>query len=242
VVEHLRDVHLGLSAAAAALGPRGLIYVEVPDLERFPHVVIPPFQQFSVEHINYFTSASLRGAAARAGLEQVAGWVAGRRVGPSDEPSICAVFRRSTTPMPPRALDVVGERAVRAYVAACTSCEREAAIRIQALVDAAEPLILWGVGTHALHLFETTSLRQANIVALVDANPRMHGMRVAGMTVAGPENIVEKGEPILICSPLHLDDIVQMARERFGMSNPILTLYGSPAAKAAGNATAAKDR
>jgi len=33
---------------------------------------------------------------------------------------------------------------------------------------------------------------------------------------------------MLICSPLRQDEIVRMARERFAMSNPVLTLYGPP--------------
>jgi len=233
VLEHLRDVRHALTVVAAALAPDGLLYAEVPDLERFPTQIEPPFQEFSVEHINYFTLVSLENAAAPAGLTLVAHWNAVRQVGPSDEPSICALFSRSTPRARPTPRDASGEIALRRYVTACADREREVAARIQGLVDAGTPVILWGVGTHTLHLMENTSLHEANIVALIDANPRLHGMRVGGRSVAGPQTVAGRPEALLICSPLRQDEIVRMARDRYAMSNSILTLYGPPLQEAA---------
>jgi SAM-dependent methyltransferase len=228
VLEHLRDVGDGFASVAGTLAPDGLIYVEVPDLERFPTQVVPPFQQFSVEHVNYFTVTSLDAAAARAGMTSLAHWTAVRWVGPSAEPSLCALYRRSASSPLPRVRDASGEVAVRAYVAACSARESEVATRVEEIVTAGTPLIVWGVGSHTLHLLESTSLGRANIVALVDANPRLHGMAVNGMLVTGPESVASRPEALLICSPLRHEDIVRMARERFHMSNPVLTLYPSP--------------
>ena len=233
VLEHLRDVRGALTAVAAALAPDGLLYAEVPDLERFPTQIVPPFQEFSLEHINYFTAASLENAAARAGLELAAHWNAVRQVGPIAEPSLCALFKRSTPRPRPTARDASGETALQRYVASCADCEEKVAVRIEELVDAGTPFIVWGVGTHTLHLLESTSLRRANIVALVDANPRLHGMRVGERSVVGPESVASRPEALLICSPLRHDEIVRMARERYAMSNSILTLYGPPPPAAA---------
>jgi hypothetical protein len=51
---------------------------------------------------------------------------------------------------------------------------------------------------------------------------------VGARWVAGPETVASRPEALLICSPLRQDEIVQMARERYAMSNSILTLYGPP--------------
>lgn len=228
VLEHLRDVQDALTTFAASLAPDGLLYAEVPDLERFPTQIVPPFQEFSVEHVNFFTAASLRNAAASAGLEATSHWSAVTQVGPSVATSLCALFKLSAPDTRPITRDTSGEVALRRYVAACAESEDTVALRIEELVKAGTALIVWGVGTHTLHLLESTSLREANIVALVDANPRLHGMRVGERTVAGPESIASRSEPLLICSPLRQDEIVRMARERFAMSNPVLTLYGPP--------------
>ena len=172
VLEHLRDVDQALHAVVGTLAPSGALYVEVPDLERFPQHVEPPFQQFSLEHVNYFTAGSLMNAASRAGLEYVELWHETRRVGPTWEPSVCAVFRRAPGSLQTIAHDPTGLRAVLEYVAASLDRERKVHDRIRGLVDSRVPFILWGVGTHALHLLATTALRGVEIVGLVDANPR----------------------------------------------------------------------
>lgn len=233
VLEHLHDVQAALRIAASNVAEGGIVYAEVPDLERFHLEIMPPFQQFSVEHINFFTAASLENVAAPVGLEMTAHWQALREIGPSEEPALCAVFRRSAPRRRPAERDATGEAAVRRYIEACARFEEEVASRIDALVAAATPVILWGVGTHALHLLESTSLRNANIVAFVDANPRLHGIRVGDARVAAPETVAGRPEALLICSPLRQDEIVQMARERFAMSNHILTLYEPPPPAAA---------
>ena len=37
----------------------GLLYIEVPDASRFLKYIDAPFQQFSIEHINFFSNISL---------------------------------------------------------------------------------------------------------------------------------------------------------------------------------------
>jgi len=227
VLEHIRDLRRALFEVVASLRPTGLLFVEVPDLGRFPDCVVPPFQQFSLEHVNYFTMRSLANAMAAVGLACVSEWPALRLVGSVEEPSICAVFRPA--PDAPRTLepDGSGLRAVREYVAASAEQERRVEARIRALVDERVPLILWGVGTHALHLLATTPLADAEIVALVDANPRLHGLRVGRWTVGGPESVASRSEALLICSPLRQAEIAAMTREKYGMPNRIVSLYES---------------
>lgn len=232
VLEHLRDVSLGLRAVSEALAPHGLLYVEVPDLQRFAEHPVTPFQQFSVEHINYFTVASLSNAAVRAGLAPVENWRATRSTGAALEPTICAVFLRSSEPIEPSARDEVGEVELHRYVDVCARREASLARRIDDLVAAQTPVILWGVGTHTLHLLETTALSQAHIVAMVDVNPRLHGLRVAGHSVVGPEEITARDEAILVCSPGHQDAIAAMARNHYGMSNEVIVLQQTEPADA----------
>lgn len=232
VLEHLRDVSLGLRVVSEALAPRGLLYVEVPDLERFAEHAVTPFQQFSVEHINYFTTASLSNAALQEGLAPVENWRATRSTGATLEPTICAVFQRSGEPVKPSARDDTGEVELRRYVEVCARLEASLARRIDTLVAAQTPVILWGVGTHTLHLLETTALSQAHIVAMVDVNPRLHGLRVAGHAVVGPEEITARDEAILVCSPGHQDAIAAMARNHYGMSNEVIVLQQTEPADA----------
>jgi hypothetical protein len=65
-------------------------------------------------------------------------------------------------------------------------------------------------------------------VAIVDANPRLHGIVVAGLTVTGPEALQGRTEPILAGSPAHESDIVDMARGSYGLHNEFLSLALPP--------------
>ncbi len=154
VLEHLRNVRAALAVVRGALAPGGLLYVEVPDLEHFPEQLVPTFQEFSVEHINFFTAAALRNVAAKSGFEMTEHWRTVNRVGPSMATSICALFRPAMPYAGPVAVDRSGAVALRRYVKACADCESKVAQRIAELVEAGTPLIVWGVGTHTLHLLE----------------------------------------------------------------------------------------
>ncbi|GAG66272.1 unnamed protein product, partial [marine sediment metagenome] len=59
VLEHIRDLGPVLIKMKNMLSYGGSVYVEVPDTTRFARCLDAPFQQFSVEHINFFSVISL---------------------------------------------------------------------------------------------------------------------------------------------------------------------------------------
>ena len=63
-------------------------------------------------------------------------------------------------------------------------------------------------------------------MAIVDANPRLHGVVVAGRTVTGPEALAGRGEPILVGSPAHEAEIIDLARGAYGLNNEFISLAG----------------
>ena len=74
------------------------------------------------------------------------------------------------------------------------------------------------------HLLARPPLADATIVAIVDANPRLHGVVVAGLTVSGPESIAGRDEPILVGSPAHEREIIDAARRVYGLENRFVSL------------------
>ncbi len=60
VLEHVLEPSGLLRATAALLEPGGHLFVSVPDAGAFADHVVAPFQEFSVEHINYFTAGALQ--------------------------------------------------------------------------------------------------------------------------------------------------------------------------------------
>jgi len=59
VLEHLRDLSAAVEEIRRILADGGQLYVEVPDLLSFADLPDAPFQQFSLEHINFFSAQSL---------------------------------------------------------------------------------------------------------------------------------------------------------------------------------------
>lgn len=226
VLEHVREVAGALREVSGKLAGDGLLYVEVPDLERFDSDVAMPFQQFSVEHINYFTAGSLAAAGAASGLALAANWQALRQTGSTPEPVVCCVFRPATTTPALVICDRVGPAAARRYVARSEDEERRVRTRLSRLTANGAPLIVWGAGTYMQHLLAEPPLADAAIVAVVDANPRLHGVRVAGHVVTGPESLAGRDEPILVGSPAHEADITDMARRVYGLGNDLVSLSG----------------
>ena len=224
VLEHVREVGPALREVEGVLAGGGLVYVEVPDLERFSCERSMPFQQFSVEHINYFTSASLARAAAGAGLRLERSWPALRHTGATEEPVVCAVFRDDPTAAGLSEKDETGPVALRRYVAECDSRERPLRERLVELTSTGGQLIVWGAGTHMQHLLAQVPQAAAGIAAIVDANPRLHGVVVAGLAVTRPEDIAGREEPILVGSTAYEREIVAVARERYGLRNAFLSL------------------
>ncbi len=224
VLEHVREVAAALREVSGMLATDGLLYVEVPDLERFDSDVSMPFQQFSVEHINYFTADSLAAAAGGAGLALVHTWRALRHTGSTPEPVACCVFTPAAAEAAAVPKDRGGPAAVRRYVARSEAAESRVRARLSRLTADGAPLIVWGAGTYVQHLLAQPPLADAAIVAVVDANPRLHGLRVAGRVVTGPEALAGRDEPILVGSPAHEADIADMARRVYGLRNRLLSL------------------
>ena len=115
--------------------------------------------------------------------------------------------------------DRVGPAAARRYVARSEAAECRVRARLSRLTADGAPLIVWGAGTYMQHLLAQPPLADAAIVAVVDANPRLHGLRVAGHVVTGPEALAGRDEPILVGSPAHEADITDMARRVYGLRN-----------------------
>ena len=74
VLEHVREVRAAVGIAAGLLRPGGVLYGAQPDVEGFAACVNAPYQQFSTEHVNFFSTASLTRLLATAELAPVATW------------------------------------------------------------------------------------------------------------------------------------------------------------------------
>jgi SAM-dependent methyltransferase len=226
VLEHIRDVNAALDNLGSALVPGGLLYLEVPDLEGFHHTNEAPFQEFSTEHINFFTRGSLENLMARLGFQPAFGGVVQRLHGGGSSMQVLAIaFRKGDRPeaFQPRP-NPAGPEAARSYVARCeTQAEPERRV-IERLRTARAPFAVWGAGTVACRLMATTNLAQAPIAGLVDGNPHLQGHRLAGHEIHSPGWLRGFEGQILVASRGYAADILWTLREELRLANPVLTL------------------
>jgi SAM-dependent methyltransferase len=110
VLEHLRDVQPAVRTVAGRLKAGGLLYCAQPDVTAFADCVNAPYQQFSVEHVNFFSEASLSRLMAACALapRRTWRWMMEWREGVTDSVvsgiySLSPSFPHSLTPSHPSA-------------------------------------------------------------------------------------------------------------------------------------------
>jgi SAM-dependent methyltransferase len=228
VIEHLRDAISSLREVAALVTPGGAICVDAPDASSFAKYVAAPFQQFSLEHINYFSAPSLENAFGRIGYAAETIWTDVRHDGPIPEQALSGLFRASAASRP-LMRDHVTEPALRDYVESSRKIEEELAKPIEALRGANQPVIVWGVGTLTLRLLARGAFRGLNIAAFVDSNKNYQGKSVNGVSILAPTALAARCEAILVCSRAHQREIVRQIRDELMLTNPVQTLFSEPA-------------
>jgi SAM-dependent methyltransferase len=193
VLEHVADVQHLLRRIRNLLLPDGWLWIEVPDAGGWPihGEYSAPFQEFSSEHVNYFTDATLVIALFLAGFQVRACRSGSVHQTPTQSAAHLTMWAR------PRRVDEA-RAPVERYLADSTE-------RFQRYVDAAHalpnPCILWGVGTLTRRLWP--HLKDKAVLA-TDHNPAYHGHMIDDICIVAPAEAVrvaaDKNIPIIACT------------------------------------------
>ena len=226
VLEHLRDLNGAFEQLRAVVAGGGLLYVEVPDVTAFADWPNAPYQDFSTEHINFFSPVSLdnlmrRHGFERAFLEQNHRQQSYRTV----MSNISAVFREAGIPIEATIeFDSLSAPGLDRYLEQCASEDARLRDVIDELADSGRPIVVWGVGTHTSRLIATSRLAEANIVAFIESNARYHGKTLRGRPILAPSALKARGEAVLISSRVFQQEIADQIRG-LGCPNDLITLY-----------------
>jgi SAM-dependent methyltransferase len=227
VLEHLRDLGGAFADLRALIPPGALLYVEVPDVTAFADWDNAPYQDFSTEHINFFSPSSLENLMRRHGfapvfVEQNSREQSHRTV----MSNISAVYRRDeAAARSPLTADTETSRGLERYLRRSAAEEGRLRAQIDAIVDAGRPILVWGVGTHTTRLMATSRLAQANITAFIESNARYHGKTLDGRPILAPEALRGRSEPVMISSRVFQKEIADQIRESLGCRNELILLY-----------------
>lgn len=227
VLEHVCDLRTALAQTRSLLKPNGLLYVEVPDVTRFASSPDAPFQEFSVEHVNYFSVGSLQNLLSAAGFEMIKSSQTSTMLGNNIvSPELKAMFRILDKPSSrPITHDLETERIIKEYINSSREVEQRIHAAIAPWLQSRKAIIVWGVGTHTQRLLATSALAQANIRAFVDSNPRYQGKLINGLPILSPADLKNLHEPILISSRFFQREIEQQIRGQLGLTNELILLY-----------------
>ena len=228
VLEHIRDLPRAVEAVRSLLAPNGVFFLEVPDAAHFYLEDGLAYQQFSSEHINYFTLESLRSLLASYGFDLL-----GHRVyqdlNTGCNTGLEAVFqlRVRTPPRVPISFDETAQESMRQYLSQCAACENRLNQALQPLVDSQEPIFVWGCGTHTLRQLAVGNLGKCNIRLIIDSNPHLAGHTCRGIRIVPPTTLTNQDREriwVSAFSPLTIRSIQHYAKETLGLVNEFIRL------------------
>lgn len=227
VLEHLNDLAGALDTLRTLLAPRGVVYVEVPDVTRFVDYPNAPYQEFSVEHVNYFSPGSLQCAFAARGF--ACSWIEGntRATAPGTVVSNVSAIARPgfDSAARPTVRDGESRPAVERYLRQSATDDEALRRRLSSLLSGGDPVILWGAGTLTLRLVAEGAFDGTNVVALTDSSMRYHGARAGKWPIVAPSALPRHGVRIIIMSRAFGPEIAQQAGKLVESAAMVSELY-----------------
>jgi SAM-dependent methyltransferase len=226
VIEHVQTLQALVQRLTGLLSEGGLLLLEHPDATRFTPAAGGPFQEFSTEHVNFFSRTSLQNLMRPHRLAEIHSYQEDRLAAEGVAvPSSSSLFRKERSAMGPLVRDDQTAVCLSRYIRESQRIEDTIREKIVRLVESRTRLVIWGVGTHTQHLMETTPLKEANIVAFVDSNVRYKGKRLNGVPILLPGALKAMSEAVLVSSMISQREIVRQMRDELRVENPAILLY-----------------
>lgn len=228
VLEHIYDLDISLQKLWRYLSKNGMIYIAVPDASQYFMGTDAPFQEFSLEHINYFGPTSLTN------ILEINGFLHLNTAQSLIEfnqgtftPLLQSIFTKNSADdqLNFKNKDIETPQNLGKYIDKSKSEDLLLRNKIKIIVESKQPIIIWGTGAQLLRLMETTNLREALISAFVDSNPKYIGERLNGVEIISPENIIGSNEAILITSRVFQFEIKNQIRTELKMDNEIIEIF-----------------
>jgi 2-polyprenyl-3-methyl-5-hydroxy-6-metoxy-1,4-benzoquinol methylase len=223
VLEHIIDLKGAMEKLKTLLKPNGLLFVEVPNAARFHNHIHTPFQQFSIEHINYFSHWSLRNLMEKYNFEKLAMSNELNEVNQSVDPCIfwLAIHKEFSI-----LRDTVSEENLKGYIEKSKSKDVEIKKTIEKKLKNHDKIIVWGVGTHTQMLLGNGILDLDKVFCFIDSNKNYDQKTIEGIKIVNPESLhhILTPLPILISSWSYQNEIAEQIR-KMKLKNEVIKIY-----------------
>lgn len=225
VFEHLPDIPAALTRLAEIVSADGLLFLAVPDAASFgASPSSEPFLEFALEHINFFTPATLANLLERHGFSSLA--ITSRANDFYHNSYLYGLFRAGSSKPAALTHDGHGERSLITYIARSNVLLAKLSDRLEALVARRTPTIVWGAGALATRLCATTPIDRLHLLGMVDNNRQLHGKPILGVSIQPPEWLLtqDRTATVLVLSTTYGSEIAGILREQFFWQGEILRL------------------
>jgi SAM-dependent methyltransferase len=231
VLEHLLEPRPLLHEVGRQLKPGGRVLIEIPDAGAFDRPgdsgSFEPFGEFSNEHINFLSIADVRRLGASAGL-RVERWKTARLANGSPDLFVLLTRAAAAPELPAPDAGSSSSRSssgesVRHYVARSKAAMQDIERRLAAPCRGA--VLIYGAGNHTGRLLlQSPGLAHADVLAVFDRNPHLHGASIGGHPILSPSRLGDFPEAPVIISTFNARHEIRAALLA-ATSQPLILLY-----------------
>lgn len=169
-----------------------------------------PYQEFSREHINYFTEISLSNLMIKHGFHSV--------FYKKERGELIGFFRKESKSVQK---DTNGEQRIQNYID--LSKKHEDAIYANLQKYSNTPVIIWGLGTFTQRLLVKNILK--NITAMIDSNPQYAGKKYNDINIITPVELKKYKEPVILAvSNRYVEAVVHTIKNEMKLENEIIKI------------------
>lgn len=213
VLEHVIDLGGAIKQIIEHVDRGGYIFLSVPDITTWENIT-DLYQQFSVEHVSYFSLISLNNLLGIYGFRCVKYEI--DAAGGSYSIWKYDNIKKNWT----YAND--GDAALDMYLKKSSSLAENIKNKLVSYKE--KRVYLWGAGTHTAMLYQLGLLDDIRVLAIIDSNKNYHGKTIFGLKVISPEELLSMEKlPIIISSQLAQESI---KKQIAGMcENEVVELY-----------------
>jgi 2-polyprenyl-3-methyl-5-hydroxy-6-metoxy-1,4-benzoquinol methylase len=223
VLEHVRSLKTMLPKAADLLAPEGVLMVVVPDADKFNKNPEAPFEEFSLEHINYFNKNSLNNLMGNYHLKNI--YTGSINAEFYNSKCLLCFFKKEKRVYKIKK-DPRGYLALDSYVRASKNKLKLLETRIDALLRHLPEVVVWGAGSLASRLLASTKLAKTNIRFFVDSNKYLQGKKLLSFRIYPPDYLsrLNKDSQVLILSNVYAQEMRKALTDKYHFKGNIVQL------------------
>lgn len=213
VVEHIAGLKKAFRKILKFLNHNGILFIEVPDVERFKDYIFSPYQQFSGEHIRYFSKKSIENLLNIFNLSVIKFEKNTNNINSTIDPNMFILVKKD---------NVSQKNKIKSYIDKSKVIKSKIDKNLVLKLKNEVKIIVWGVGTPS-HLFFCNDKYISKILYFVDSNEKYKNKKMYNLEIKLPKEINEN-VPIVITSYSHQKEIKNQIKN-LNLKNKVITIY-----------------